>query len=255
MAGVFCFPWGYGCDKVSSMEGTITHRLRETAPGERPQERLLRLGPGALSDAELLALLLRSGTQGHDVLSVAHTLLRRAERLTTLLTWAPADFRRTKGIGPVKAVQLVTCLELVRRILHEDTSPQPVMDTPHAIAKLLIPCATGQTVEKFWVLCLNRKNRLLKRLEITSGIATSSLAHPREVFREAIREGAVAIACAHNHPSGDPTPSAADIAVTRQLRDAARTIDITLLDHVILGQVHHDPQGKGFYSFRESGLL
>jgi DNA repair protein RadC len=110
-------------------------------------------------------------------------------------------------------------------------------------------------VEKFWVLCLNRKNRLLKQVEITSGTATSSLAHPREVFRAAIRHGATAVVCVHNHPSGDPAPSAADVQVTRQLREAAKAVDIDLLDHVIVGRKSVDPAGVGYYSFRDAGLL
>ena len=110
-------------------------------------------------------------------------------------------------------------------------------------------------MEKFWVLCLNRKNRLLKQVEITSGTATSSLAHPREVFREAIRHGATAVICVHNHPSGDPAPSAADLQITRQLREAARAVDIDLLDHVILGRPEADPRGLGYYSFRQSGVV
>ena len=105
------------------------------------------------------------------------------------------------------------------------------------------------------MLCLNRKNRLLKQVEITSGTATSSLAHPREVFREVIHHGATAVVCVHNHPSGDPAPSAADVQVTRQLREAARTLDIDLQDHVIVGQATADPRGTGYYSFRESGVL
>lgn len=237
------------------MEGTTTNRLRETASTERPQERLLRLGPGALTDAELIALLLRSGTVGCDVLSVAHRLMSQAGNLPGLLAMQPSDFRRFPGIGPVKAVQLTTTVELARRILTANTEVAPVLDRPEAIARLLRPSAAGLEVEKFWVLCLNRKNRLISQREVTSGIATSSLAHPREVFREAIREGAVALACAHNHPSGDPLPSAADVQVTRQLREAARTLDITLVDHVILGTPAHDPAGRGFYSFREAGLL
>jgi len=100
-------------------------------------------------------------------------------------------------------------------------------------------------VEKFWVLCLNRKNRLMKRIEVTSGTATAALAHPREVFREAVRETAAAVVCVHNHPSGDPAPSTADIHVTRQLREAARTLDIELLDHVIVGQAGGRPGRTG----------
>lgn len=104
-------------------------------------------------------------------------------------------------------------------------------------------------------MCLNRKNRLLKLAEITSGTATAALAHPREVFRAAVRESSSAIVCVHNHPSGDPTPSAADVQVTRQLREAARAVDIELLDHVVIGRAANDPLNRGFYSFREAGLL
>jgi DNA repair protein RadC len=110
-------------------------------------------------------------------------------------------------------------------------------------------------VEKFWVLCLNRKNRLLKRVELTSGTATAALAHPREIFRTAVRESATAIVCAHNHPSGDPAPSAPDLHVTRLIREAAKTVDVDFIDHVILGRPEADPLNKGYYSFREASVL
>jgi DNA repair protein RadC len=131
----------------------------------------------------------------------------------------------------------------------------PILNRPELVAAHLKPFAAGLAIEKFWVMCLNRKNRLIKMVEVTSGTATSSLAHPREVFREAIRHGATAIACAHNHPSGDPGPSAADVQVTRQLRDAAKAVDIELLDHVVIGRPEADPTGRGYYSFREAGVL
>jgi DNA repair protein RadC len=110
-------------------------------------------------------------------------------------------------------------------------------------------------VEKFWVLCLDRKNRLIRQVEITSGTATATLAHPREVFRAAVRESAAAIACAHNHPSGDPAPSSADMQATRMLREASRAVDIPLIDHVVVGRVECDPLGVGHYSFRSAGLI
>ena len=110
-------------------------------------------------------------------------------------------------------------------------------------------------VEKFWVLCLNRKSRLKKLVELTSGTATAALVHPREVFRTAVQYAATAIACVHNHPSGDPAPSNADLSVTRQLREAALALDIDLVDHVVIGSTAADPTGRGFYSFRSGGLL
>jgi DNA repair protein RadC len=146
-------------------------------------------------------------------------------------------------------------MEVARRVIGQQAGEEPLLNRPDLIMAHLQPVVAGLEVEKFFVLCLNRKNRLLKRVELTSGTATSALAHPREVFRAAVRESATAIVCAHNHPSGDPAPSAPDVQVTRMLRDAARTVDIQLLDHVIIGRAGSDPLGKGYYSFREAGLL
>jgi DNA repair protein RadC len=236
-------------------ESTLPNRLRDTVAGDRPQERLERHGAAALSDVELLAMLLRSGTQGKDVLTLAAQLMGEAGSLAGLLGWSASDFRRLKGIGRVKALQLVTVVEIARRVVGQPTEERPLLNRADLVAGHLQPIASGLSVEKFWVLCLNRKNRLLRRVEVTSGTATAALAHPREVFREAIRESATAVICAHNHPSGDPAPSSADLHLTRQLREAAKAIEIDLLDHVILGRATADPAGRGFYSFREAGLL
>jgi DNA repair protein RadC len=232
-----------------------TPRVQDLAVGERPQERLEKHGPGALSDTELLAMLLRSGPKGFSVVGMSQQLITEAGSLAGLTRWREADFRKIRGIGRIKALQLITVMEIARRVLGTTAESNPVLNRPELIFAHFRPLVTGLAVEKFWVLCLNRKNRLLKQVEITSGTATSSLAHPREVFREAIHHGATAVVCVHNHPSGDPAPSAADVQVTRQLRDAARTLDIDLLDHVIVGQTAADPRGLGYYSFRESGLL
>jgi DNA repair protein RadC len=223
--------------------------------GERPQERLERLGAAALSDSELLALLLRSGTRGQDVLTVSSRLISEAGSLAGLLTWNEADFRNLRGIGRIKALQLVAAMEVARRAITFPLCEASILNRADLVAAHLEAVAAGLEVEKFWVLCLNRRNRLRKRVEVSSGIATAALAHPREVFRSAIRESAAAVVCAHNHPSGDPSPSAADIQLTRQLREAAAAVDIPLLDHVIIGRRGADPLGRGYYSFREAGLL
>lgn len=230
-------------------------RIQDLAVGERPQERLEQLGAGALSDTELLAMLLRTGQKGLSVVGMSQQLITEAGSLAGLTRWREADFRRIKGIGHVKALQMLTVMEIARRVLGAHVEPNPVLNRPELIFAHFRPLVTGLSVEKFWVLCLNRKNRLLKQVEITSGTATSSLAHPREVFREVIHQGATAAVCVHNHPSGDPAPSAADVQVTRQLREAARTLDIDLQDHVIVGQPAADPRGTGYYSFREAGVL
>lgn len=232
-----------------------TPRVKDLAVGERPQERLEKLGAGALSDAELLAMLLRSGQKGQSVVSISRQLVTEAGSLAGLTRWREADFRRVKGIGRIKALQLITVMEIARRVVGAEQGESPLLNRPELIFAHFRPLVTGLSVEKFWVLCLNRKNRLIRQVELTSGTATSSLAHPREVFREAVHHGAAAVVCVHNHPSGDPTPSAADVAVTRQLREAARALDIALLDHLIVGQPAADPSSRGFYSFREAGVL
>ena len=236
-------------------EYSVSNRLRELAAGERPQERLARLGSGALSDTELLAMLLRSGTRGQDVMTLAARLLAAAGSLAGLLGWRETEFRKLKGIGQVKALQLLAVMEIAKRVVDQKDATAVLLNRADLVADHFRPLVVGLDVEKFWVLCLNRKNRLLKRVEVTSGTATAALAHPREVFREAIRESATAVVCAHNHPSGDPAPSAADLQITRQLREAAKAVDIELLDHVILGRPNADPTGRGYYSFREAGLI
>jgi DNA repair protein RadC len=230
-------------------------RVKDLATGERPQERLEKLGAAALSDTELLSMLLRSGTKGLGVVGMSQQLITEAGSLAGLTRWREADFRKVQGIGRIKALQLITVMEIARRVMGSATDPKPVLNRPELIYAHFRPLITGLAVEKFWVLCLNRKNRLIRQVEVTSGTATSSLAHPREVFREVIHHGATAVVCVHNHPSGDPAPSAADVQVTRQLREAARTLDIDLQDHVIVGQTAADPRGTGYYSFREAGVL
>lgn len=229
--------------------------LHELAPSQRPQERLEQFGASALSDTELLAMLLRSGSQKMDVLTLASAIIREAGSLAGLLRWNIKNFTGQHGVGKVKALQLLTVFEVARRILQGEGRDIPVLDSAEKVYKHLHPVSVGIEVEKFWVLSLNRKNRLLKLDEVTRGTATSSLVHPRETFRSAIANGAAAVIVAHNHPSGDPSPSGADLQVTRNLRKASDILDIALLDHVILGNPSADPQGLGYYSFNEAGAF
>ncbi|MDP4610068.1 MAG: DNA repair protein RadC [Opitutales bacterium] len=230
-------------------------RIKDMVASERPQERLERLGPEGLSDRELLAMILRSGPKGIDVVTMSAELIDRAGSITNLLRWSAEDFREIKGIGKVKALQLIAVMEFAKRILKAEDNQSTIFDAAEVVAEHFRTITPGLEVEKFWALCLDRKNRLIRRAEITSGTATSALVHPREVFREAIKLSASAIIAVHNHPSGDPAPSRADIQVTRQLREAAKVIGIDLLDHIIVGQKTHDPQGLGFYSFNDAGLI
>jgi DNA repair protein RadC len=240
---------------MSSDPSYPTPRILDLALGERPQERLEKHGAAALSDSELLAMLLRTGRKGLSAVGISRQLISEAGSLAGLTRWRETDFRRIKGIGRIKSLQLITVMEIARRVLSSDSVTDPLLNRPELILAHFRAQITGLVVEKFWVLCLNRKNRLIRQVEVTSGTATSSLAHPREVFREAVHHGASAVVCVHNHPSGDPAPSAADVQVTRQLRDAARALDIELLDHVIVGRTGTDPHGRGYYSFREAGVI
>ncbi|MSU23252.1 MAG: DNA repair protein RadC [Opitutus sp.] len=197
----------------------------------------------------------REEIHGHSVLELASQLIAQAGSIAGLASWQPDDFRRLKGIGRAKGRQLAALIEVGRRMIRQPAGQAPMLNRPELIAAHIAPYARGIHVEKFRVLCLNRKNRLIKQVEVSSGTATAALAHPREVYREAIRQSATGIVCVHNHPSGDPAPGAADLQVTRQLREAAKTVDIELFDHVIVGSAGADPLALGYYSFRSAGQL
>lgn len=207
-------------------------------------ERVTEYGLAALSDAELLTLIAGES-------ATATALIEAAGSIANLRRWSISRLAAVKGIGRGSAARIAAALALSTRT----GVKMQLLDTPERIYEYMRPYALTLEVEKFWVLCLNRKNVLIKRVEVTSGTATSSLVHPREVFREAILQSASALVAVHNHPSGDPHPSSADIQVTRQLREASRTVGIDLLDHVIVGIPEADPARLGYYSFHESGLL
>jgi DNA repair protein RadC len=230
-------------------------RLRDLPPSERPQERLEQLGASALSDRELLAMIIRSGTKKHDVLALADLLIKKSGSLAGLLRWDVSDFKGIDGIGQVKALQLSVQVEVAKRMMRARREKSICLDEPLKVWEHLYPEVCSDAVEKVWVLCLDRKNKLIREEVVTSGTATGSLVHPREVFRPAIRHGATAVILAHNHPSGDPTPSSADLSVTRKIRDAAKQVDLGFHDHVIIGSRQNCPDGRGYYSFSESGLL
>lgn len=225
------------------------------SPADRPRERLDRLGPRALLDAELLELLIGAGSRGASAHQLAGHLLREAGELAGLAGWERADFARIRGLGPAKAAELAACFELARRLRERVADPGARLDSPAKVWARLEPLTVGLAVEKCWVLSLNRRHRLLGLQEVSSGTATSSLLHPREVFRIALKHAAPAAIVAHNHPSGDPAPSHADRAVTRQLTEAGRILGVELLDHVIIGRPEADGAGKGWFSFGEAGLI
>lgn len=209
------------------------------------EERAAKYGIPALSDREILTLHCDSD-------ETANALLTTAGSVAALRRWSPDEYMSVPGMTQKRALRMATVFALHERS-HEDDSP--VFDTCEAVARHFRPIADNLSVEKFWVMCLDRKNRLMRRVEISSGTATNCLCHPREVFRTAIHVSATAIIAVHNHPSGDPAPSRADIQVTRQLREAAKIIGIDLIDHIIIGQQSKDPNRLGYYSFNDAGLI
>mgnify|MGYP001207914381 CR=1 FL=1 len=224
-------------------------RLAEHPTTDRPRERLWRLGTGALTAQELLAILLGTGCAGRDALDVAGALLARVDGSLARLAGRPAiEVARTPGVGRAKAARLAAALELGRRSSAEREPPPERIRGPADVYRLCAPRLRDLAVEEFHVLALGSQSQVLADLLITRGILNSSLVHPREVFRAAIAEAAAGIIVVHNHPSGDPTPSTDDRAVTRQLVEAGRLLDLPVYDHVVVG-------GERYTSFAEAGFL
>lgn len=216
---------------------------------DRPRERLWALGAGALTTTELVAILLGTGEAGRDATALATTLLSRSGGTLRELAARPAaELTRTRGVGWAKAARLLAAFELAARLLAEGRPIFPRVGEPADVVALLAPRLRDLTVEEFHVLALDSQSRVRRDVLVTRGLLNSALVHPREVFRAAIVEAAAGIIVVHNHPSGDPTPSVEDRAVTRQLLEAGRLLDLPLHDHVILG-------GDRFVSFAAAGLL
>ena len=218
-------------------------------PTDRPRERLWSLGPAALTTAELLAILLGTGSGGSSVLEVAGRLLDVADGSLRRLARRPrAELLRSHGIGPTKAARLLAAFELGARLAREERPPIVRIREPEDVAHLFQDRLRDLQVEEFHLLALDSQSQVLREVLVTRGLLNSSLVHPREVFRAAIAEAAAGIIVVHNHPSGDPTPSAEDRAVTQQLAAAGRLLDLPLYDHVIIA-------GDRFMSFATAGLL
>jgi DNA repair protein RadC len=225
------------------------HRLSETGIRDRPRERLLERGPASLTLIELLAILLGTGTSRGDVLEVAAGVLHLAGGSLRALARRPiGELGRVPGMGRAKAARVAAALELGRRLASEEASQGFEVGSPADIRRWCAPTLRDLPVEEFHLLTLDTQNRITRDLLITRGILNSSLVHPREVFRAAIAEAAAAVIVVHNHPSGNPSPSADDRAVTRQLVEAGRLLDVPVYDHVIVA-------GDRYFSFAEAGLL
>ena len=223
--------------------------LAKLPASERPRERLWTLGAAALTSAELLALVLGTGGGGKSVLEVAGRMLEPGEgSLRRLAARPPAELVRLAGVGPTKAARLLAAFELAARIAREGRAALPRIREPEDVVRLFQSRLRDLAVEEFHHLALDSQSQVLRDVLVTRGLLNSSLVHPREVFRPAIAEAAAGIIVVHNHPSGDPTPSAEDRAVTRQLAAAGQLLDLPLYDHVILA-------GDRFISFATEGLL
>ncbi|NUO39986.1 MAG: DNA repair protein RadC [Gemmatimonadaceae bacterium] len=234
---------------ISSPPAPTTPAIRELPRSERPRERLVALGAGALSSSELLALVVGAGTTGGSALQVGQALLAGSAGSLRRMAMRPVSaLTTTPGVGIARAVTVHAALELGRRFAAESRDDGAPLRSPRDVARLFAARLEDLPVEEFHVAVLDAQHRIERDVTITRGILTSSLVHPREVFREAIAERAAAIILVHNHPSGDPTPSADDRVVTEQLVAAGRLLDIPVHDHVIIG--------RGRYtSFAEAGLL
>lgn len=215
---------------------------------ERPRERLLRLGAHALSEAELLAIMLRTGTERENAYQLSLRLLTSFHDLRGLSQASFDELVSIKGIGPVKAIELQAAFELGRRQMGNIIGKRPVIRLPKDVAELMMPQMSLLTQEHFVCLFLNTKNQVIGKQTIFVGSLDASIVHPREVFKEAIKRSSASVICLHNHPSGDPTPSREDIAVTKTLMGAGDLVGIALLDHVIIGD------GK-YISLKEQGYL
>jgi DNA repair protein RadC len=232
----------------------MTQRIKDIPAHERPRERLAEKGAAALRDAELVAILLRTGLQGRSAIEVAQDLLTQFGTFNRLAGASLKQLQSIKGIGRDKAITLQAAFALAQRMVGEFRRDSPTLDTPERIADLLREDARHYSVESFQIVLLNTRRRLIGIERISQGTLDTILVHPREVFRPAIAANASAIVLVHNHPSGDPTPSEADIRVTRDLIRAGQLLKIDVIDHVILGHKTRE-NGRDYSSLRELGYF
>jgi DNA repair protein RadC len=221
--------------------------MKRIAPHDRPREKLLRGGAAALGDYELLAIVIGHGFRGRGALDVATVVLEASGGLHGLTRLSLDELLRVEGLGEAKAAQIVAAVELGRRTLLRDPRPRVQFGRPEDAAAYLMPRYGSQPVEQFGIVLLDTKHRVLRARLLSVGTLDASLVHPREVFRAASAGGAAAIVLFHNHPSGDPTPSPDDVALTRRLRAAGELMGIDVIDHVILADTR-------YFSFREKGM-
>jgi DNA repair protein RadC len=226
--------------------------IHELPEQDRPRERLARLGAAALSDSELIAILLRTGMKGANAVELGRQLIQRFGSLSELARASVSDIAKLKGVGRTKAVQLAAAFGLAKRVAHEEVARMP-LDKPELVYQLLGAEMRQLGKESLRVVLLDTKLRLLRLEEISLGSLNECLAHPRDILRPAISHNAYAFILVHNHPSGDPSPSEADRRLTTRISEAARLLQVNLLDHLIVGAPA--PGRLPYFSFREAGVI
>ena len=222
--------------------------MKDIPSALRPREKLLSLGPAALADAELLALLLRTGMKGLGVLQLAEKVLSDLGGLPGLLQADTTRLGRIKGLGPAKRSELMAVMELARRSLHTDLRTEPVFSNPQAVKDFLQMQLGHRPHEVFGVLFLDAQNRLIAFEELFRGTLSQTSVYPREVVKQALAHNAGAVILTHNHPSGVLEPSRADELLTQTLKSSLQLVDVRVLDHIVVGR-------SACLSFAERGLL
>ena len=227
-------------------------KIREMPQEERPREKLAAHGAAALTDPELIAILLRTGVVGANAVEVGRELLNRYGSLAGLSRCTVDELAKIRGVGFAKAVQLVAAFGLGQRLARETLSKQKI-DSPELANELVGAEMRRLHKESLRVILLDTRYHLIRIEEVSIGSVNESIAHPRDVFRPAVVSSAYAVIVVHNHPSGDPSPSQTDHSLTRRLAEAAELLQIKLLDHIIIGSPSE--QGAGYFSFKEAGVL
>ncbi|MFD2705169.1 RadC family protein [Salibacterium lacus] len=222
--------------------------IKDVPFSERPREKMAKFGAEQLSNQELLAVLIRSGTKEESVLQLSQRVLYDFDGLLMLKDATIEELQTIKGIGLAKALEMRAAIELGRRIYTYHEEERWVIRSPEDVSGLVMEEMRFLTQEHFVILCLNTKNQVIHRQTLFIGSLNSSIVHPREVFKEALRRSAAAVICIHNHPSGDPGPSREDIDVTKRLIEAGRILGIDVLDHIIIGD-------RRFTSLKEQGSV
>ena len=239
----------------AATELNAAYRICEMPLSDRPRERLWARGPKELATAELIAILLRTGMKGRSAVDLARELLLAHHNSLDELAHAPIELiAKRKGVGRTKAIQLKAAFELARRLITEAATQIRVIDSPAAAADELREEVRSENREVFLLLLLNTKNGLIRKTTVSSGSLNASVVEPREVFLEAIKASAASMILAHNHPSGDPTPSSEDIAITKRLVKVGETLNIAVLDHIILGR-RTITRPQDYTSLKELGLM